>query len=154
MKIKNLTQLRNYIEKAINNSLEKEVFEVIKQTQLKHITNDVLSVYSPKIYMRRDNLGIDDPKNIVFQPVKSGTLKIQNVTKFNTEYETENKGLGLVNLIEYGHKTSGYLYDYPDDLNYTQPRPFIANTKTEIKQTKSYIKAIKTGLNRNKIKCK
>ena len=154
MKVKNLKELRKHIEKSINNSLENEVFEVVKETELKHIRENVLGVYSPEIYKRRDSLGIDDPENIIFQAVKNGTLEVENITKFNPGYETENKGLGLVKLIEFGHESSGYFYDYPSSENFTQPRPFIANTKKEIKKTKSHVKSLKIGLNRHKIKTK
>lgn len=154
MKLKNLKELRKYIEKSINNSLENEVFEAVKEIQLKHIQEDVLDVYSPQTYQRRDNLGIDDPENITFKPVKNGVLEVENITQFNPGYETKNQGLGLVKLIEYGHEISGYSYDYPKSEDFTNSRSFIANSKKEIKEIKSHIKAIKSGFKRNKFEVK
>ena len=154
MKLKNLKQLKKHIEKCINDSLENEVLETVKKIELSHIKEDVFDVYSPSIYERRSNSGIDDPENIVGDITQNGVLELENVTKFNPEYETENQGLGLVKLIEYGHGESGYFYDYPASDSFTDPRPFIANTKKEIKETKSHVKAIKSGVKRNKIEVK
>ena len=154
MKCKNLKELRKHLEKCINDSLENEVLETVKKIELSHIKEDVFDVYSPNIYDRRSSSGIDDPENIVGDIIQNGVLEVENITKFNPEYETENQGLGLVKLIEYGHGESGYFYDYPSSHKFTDPRPFIANTKNEIKETKSHVKAIKSGLERNKIEVK
>lgn len=152
MEIKNLKELRKHIEKSINNVLENEAFEMVKKNEIKHIQEDVLDVYSPEIYERRDSLGINDPANIHCKLVKSGVLEVENITKFNSGYDTKNQGLGLVKLIEYGHEESGYLYDYPESTDFTRPRPFICRTKDEIRQAKRHVKAMKLGLKRNKIK--
>lgn len=98
MKVRNLRELRKYIDKCIKRLLE-EVFETIKNIELVHIKKDVLNVYSPKEYKRRSYGGIDDENNITHEKVKNGVLKIQNITKFNSEYESENAGLGLPLLI-------------------------------------------------------
>lgn len=154
MKLKSLKELRNYIEKCIDDSLENEVLETVKKIETSHVEEDVFDVYSPSAYERRSTLGIDDPDNIVGNITQNGVLEIENITEFNPEYETENRGLGLVKLIEYGHKTSGYFYDYPKSDNFTDPRPFISNTKKEIKENKSHVIAIKSGLEKHKIKVK
>lgn len=154
MKLKSLKELRNYIEKCIDDSLENEVLETVKKIETSHVEEDVFDVYSPSAYERRSTLGIDDPDNIVGNITQNGVLEIENITEFNPEYETENRGLGLVKLIEYGHKTSGYFYDYPKSDNFTDPRPFISNTKKEIKENKSHVIAIKSGLEKHQIKVK
>jgi len=151
MKVKNLSELRKYIEKCIEDSLKNEVFEAIKNIELKHVKEDVLSVYSPKEYQRRSHGGIDDKNNITHEKLKNGVLKVKNITKFNSEYETENAGLGLPLLIEYGHGESGYFYDYASSDDFTNPRPFTENTIQEIKDSKQHIDAFKQGLKRNKI---
>lgn len=154
MKLKNLKELRNYIEKCIDDSLENEVLKIVKKIEISHVEEDVCNVYSPSAYERRSNLGIDDSDNIVGNITQNGVLEVENITEFNLEYETENTGLGLVKLIEYGHKTSGYCYDYPKSDSFTDPRPFISNTKKEIKENKSHIIAMKSGLEKHKIKVK
>lgn len=154
MKLKNLKELRKHVKKCINDSLKNEVFEAVKQIELNHVEEDVFNVYSPSVYERRSTLGIDDPKNIVGNITQDGVLEVENITEFNPEYETENEGLGLVKLIEYGHKTSGYFYDYPKSDSFTDSRPFISNTKKEIKENKNHVIAMKSGLEKHKIKVK
>lgn len=124
---------------------------MVRETEIKHIKEDVLNVYSPKIYERRNSSGINDTANIHCKLVKSGVLEIENITKFSSSYDTKNQGLGLVKLIEYGHEQSGYLYDYPESTDFTRPRPFISRTKDEIRQAKRHVKAMKLGLKRNNI---
>ena len=154
MKLKSLKELRNYIEKCIDDSLENEVLETVKKIEISHVDEDVFDVYSPSVYERRGVLGIDDPDNIVGNISQNGVLEVENITEFNPEYETENLGLGLVKLIEYGHGTSGYFYDYPTSKDFTEPRPFISNTKKEIKEYKSHVIAMKSGLEKHQIKVK
>ena len=154
MKLKSLKELRKLIENCIDDSLENEVLETVKKIEINHVDEDVFDVYSPSAYERRSTLGIDDPDNIVGNITQNGILEVENITEFNPEYETENRGLGLVKLIEYGHKTSGYFYDYPKSANFTDPRPFISNTKKEIKENKNHVIALKSGLEKHKIKVK
>ncbi len=165
MKIKNLKELRKHIEKAIRNSLENEVFEDVRETECRHVQTDVFDVYKPRVYHRREfypeeyvsygetGIGVKDERNIVFDPIKNGVLKVENVAEFNPVRAIRNHGPGLVTLIEYGHGARGIYYDYPKYPEYLRPRPFIANTREEIKQTKSHVKAMKLGLRRNKIEC-
>ncbi len=151
MKFKSLSEFRKYIEKCIEGSLENEVFETIKNVELKHIKEDVLSVYSPKEYKRRSYDGIDDEDNTTQDKIKNGVLEIKNITKFNPEYESENTGLGLPVLIEYGHGESGYFYDYAASDDFTNPRPFTENTIQEIKDSQKHVKALELGFKRNRI---
>ena len=49
----------------IEDTLLDEVLDKVKDIELFHIKQDVFDVYSPSIYKRRLNDGIDDPDNIV-----------------------------------------------------------------------------------------
>ena len=113
MKVKSLKELRKVVEKAIDDSLENEVFEATRSEEIKSIEIDVFAVYTPKIYERRAFGGLDDEENIVHDEVKNGTIKIENTTEFNQEYKTANEGPELAVLIEYGHGGKDYYYDYP-----------------------------------------
>lgn len=160
MKVKNLKELRSKVEKAIKNSLEKEVFETVRNEEIKSIVENVFWVYAPTLYVRRETDGIDDKDNIVHDEVKNGTLRVRNITEFNTtqpkntSYATQNEGLGLDKLIEYGHVVSGYCYDYPTDDKFYRSRPFTYMTIVSLKGTGEHIKALKKGLARNKVKSK
>lgn len=154
MKVKSLKELRKVVEKAIDNSLGNEVFEVTKDEEIKSIETDVFAVYTPTIYERRAFGGINDEENIVHDEVKNGTIKIENITKFNPGYETENKGPELATLIEYGHGSKNYYYDYPSSDDFCDPRPFISNTRKRLKKSGKHKEALKIGLKRNNIKTK
>lgn len=150
-----LKGLNEYIQKQINDTLKNEVFETVREVELEHIENDVLAIYEPNQYLRRDSRGINDPQNIIFSSLKDGILEIENITKFNPDYETANTGYGLVGLIEFGDKWNGFRYEYPHIGGispYNRSRPFIANTKTELKKEKQHISALKVGLNKRGIK--
>ena len=154
MKVKSLKELRKAVEKAIDNSLENEVFEVLRGEEIKSIETDVFAVYTPEIYERRAFGGIDDEENITHDTVKNGTIKIENITEFNQGYETANKGPELAVLIEYGHGGKDYYYDYPSSDEFCDPRPFINNTRKRLKKSGKHKEALKIGLKRNNIKTK
>ena len=154
MKVKSLKELRKVVEKAIDNSLENEVFEVVRGEEIKSIETDVFAVYTPEIYERRAFGRIDDEENITHDTVKNGTLKIENITEFNPGYKTANLGAGLPVLIEYGHGGKHYYYDYPCSDEFCDPRPFIANTRERLKKSGKHKEALKNGLIRNHVKSK
>ncbi len=154
MKVKSLKELRKAVEKAVDDSLKKEVFEVVRGEEIKSIETDVFAVYTPEIYERRAFGGIDDEENITHDTVKNGTIKIENITEFNQGYETANKGPELAVLIEYGHGGKDYYYDYPSSDEFCDPRPFINNTRKRLKKSGKHKEALKNGLIRNHVKSK
>lgn len=156
-KFNSLKSLNQYIEKQINNSLKEEVFEAVRKVELIHVGEDVIEVYTPVRYARRDTRGIEDPENIIAAPPKDGVLEVENITQFNPGYDTENFGYGVVGLIEYGDGWNGYRYEIPRLGGlppYNQPRPFIHNTREDLKANKQHVAALKDGLNKRGIKTK
>lgn len=140
---KDINALLKDLKSDIKDTLSHEVFNEVKDIEMRHIQDDVLSAYSPNIYQRRAIGGIDDPDNIVGR-VKDMQLEVDNVTEFNDDYGTYNHGVGLANLINDGESRHGFYYDYEGE--FTQPRPFIDNTIEEIEQTDSVENALKKGL--------
>ena len=138
-----INELLNDIKSDIEETLMDEVLDEVKEIELKHVEEDVFSVYSPKIYERRGNGGIDDPDNIVGE-VNNMQLEVDNVTRFNDGYGTYNHGTGLADLINDGDSLNGYFYDYSGSFN--QPRPFIDNTIEEIEKTDGAENALANGL--------
>ena len=86
--------LMNDIKSDIDDVLSKEVFDEVRDIEMEHIQTDVFSQYTPKIYERRSNGGIDDPRNIVGYEKKMH-LSVVNETQFNDDYGTYNHGYGL-----------------------------------------------------------
>ena len=120
-----------------------EVLDEVKEIELRHIKQDVFSVYSPKIYQRRLNDGIDDPENIVGK-VNNMVLEVENITRFNDDYGTYNHGTGLADLINDGERLNGFFYDYTGEFE--QARPFLDNTEEKIERTSSVENALEKGL--------
>ena len=110
---------------------------------MEHVQKDVLDVYSPKDYVRRHQMGIDDPQNIV-GVVSGGELVVDNVTPFNSDYFTANKGIGLAELINYGN--GRFYYDYPGAFE--RPRPFIDRARIEVAKSDRVKKALEKGMNK------
>lgn len=135
------------LKSDIEETLMDEVLDEVKDIELRHIEEDVFSVYSPSIYKRRLNDGIDDPDNIAGK-VSNMQLEVDNITKFNDGYGTYNHGTGLADLINDGESLHGYFYDYPGEFG--QPRPFIDNTIEEIEQTDGVENALAKGLKKRK----
>ena len=144
--------LTKYIQKKIDDVLISEVTNEIKKIELKHIAEDVMQVYNPKQYERRDTGGIEDPDNINGELVKSGVLEVKNTTTFSPDPESNNFGTGLVGLIEHGDGWDGHRYEYGNDnAEYKGPRPFIQNTQNDLRSNLQHIEALKSGLKKHNI---
>lgn len=135
------------IKSDIQDTLSDEVLDEVKRIELEHVRDDVFSVYSPKIYERRESGGIDDPDNIVGD-VYDMRLEVDNVSRFNDGYGTYNHGIGLADLINDGNSMHGYFYDYPFEGE--GARPFIDNTIDEIERTNDVEEALAKGLKKRK----
>lgn len=140
------------VQKSINKSLKNEVMDAVKEVELKHVERDVLSVYTPSIYERRGSGGIDDDKNII-GTVKNGRLTVENVTPFNEDYGTRNKGTGLGYMInEGGNWEHDYEYGFRGaEAVYANPRPFIDNTVEELDKTEIIEDALAKGMKKDGI---
>lgn len=140
------------VQKSINKSLENEVMDAVRDVELSHIQREVLNVYSPSIYRRRASGGIDDVRNIV-GTVKDNKLIVENVTPFNEDYGTRNKGTGLAYMInEGGNSEHDYDYGFRGvEAPYSRPRPFIDNTVEELDRTEIIEDALAKGMKKDGI---
>ena len=141
----NTDTLLKDLKSDIEDTLMDEVLDEVKNIEIEHVEEDVFSVYSPSIYKRRSNDGLDDPSNIIGE-VHDMQLEVDNITEFNDDYGTYNHGRGLADLINDGEGRSGFFYDYTG--RFERPRPFIDNSIEEIEQTDSVEKALVKGLKR------
>jgi hypothetical protein len=126
-------ELFNDIRKDINDVLVKEVMDEIKMIEEYYIRHDVIQAYSPTIYKRRFQGGIDDESNIQGRLINDMELEADNVTPFNGGYGTHNRGLGLADLINEGDGGGGHYYDYAGEFN--RARPFLDHTIDDIENT-------------------
>lgn len=135
--------LMNDIKSDIDDVLSKEVFDEVRDIEMEHIQTDVFSQYTPKIYERRSNGGIDDPRNIVGYEKKMH-LSVVNEAQFNDDYGTYNHGYGLPQLINDGDSRNGFYYDFPGVYN--APRPFIDNAVEEVERSERVDFAFEDGM--------
>lgn len=135
------------VQKDINQTLQNEVMDAVRDVELKHIKRDVLDAYTPTVYERRTDSGIEDPNNIV-GTVKDNKLTVDNVTTFNDGYLTQNHGVGLAYMInEGGNSKHDYEYGFRSvEAPYAKPRPFIDNTIEELDKTEVIEDALAKGL--------
>lgn len=135
--------LMNDIKSDIDDVLSKEVFDEVRDIEMEHIQTDVFSQYTPKIYERRSNGGIDDPRNIVGYEKKMH-LSVVNEAQFKDDYGTYNHGYGLPQLINDGDSRNGFYYDFPGVYN--APRPFIDNAVEEVERSERVDFAFEDGM--------
>jgi len=156
MTVNSLKDLEKILQNKINSSLEKEVTNTVRNTMVRNIEDTVYGAYKPIEYNRRSiDDGLADPSNIGGVLV-NGELQVFNATITNPEIHvngyngiSQNEGEYLTPIIEYGKN-----YDFNSengDLGYEQPRPYVENTREELKATKDYITAFKQGLKRQGI---
>jgi len=150
-----INDLGVYIQEKIDDSLSKEVYQVVVDNEKESI-EDTVFTFTPEVYQRRDERGLDDPQNMT-DDVKDGVLSVENTSFFNDGYNSTSFGFGLTSLIENGDGDNGNHYDYPYGENahiFLKPRPFIEETKEKLQESDDLTNALKNGLNRQGIQTK
>ena len=147
---KNLKELEALIMKQVQESLINDVSKKVIQVAQQHVVEDVYDVYEPVPpeyggYKRTGKLAT----SFVTNETESG-IEIEN-----NRYEN---GRNITEIIEYGHEDSAYGYEYPayypGGQNFIQPRPFIENTRDEIRARNLHVEELKRSLNKKGIKTK
>lgn len=140
---KNMKELAALINKQIKQSLKDDVGKKVVEVAKEHVQTDVYNVYSPKEYERTGKL----KESFVVNETSDG-IEIENTRKDGNR--------DIVEIIEHGHDESaqGYEYPvyYPDGDNYIQERPFIENTRQQIKKENIHVNELKKSLNKNGFK--
>lgn len=152
-KVKNLSQLFKYLQEEIDESLNSDVLNEIRDAEIYFINQDVLNSYSPKVYKRRLKNGIDSPKNIINVSSETGKLIVRNVTEFNPAYDSQNRGEGLAGLLEYGEGWGGFYYDFSSP-KFNKPKRFISDTKAAINIGKLHVLSLRSGMKKRGFKIK
>ena len=150
-----INDLGVYIQEKIDDSLSKEVYQVVVDNEKESI-EDTVFTFTPEVYQRRDERGLDDPQNMT-DDVKDGVLSVENTSFFNDGYNSTSFGFGLTSLIENGDGDNGNHYDYPYGENahsFLKPRPFIEETREKLQENNDLSDALKNGLNRQGIQTK
>ena len=134
-----IDKLLKDLKSDIEDVLMDEVLDEVKDIEIRHVEEDVFSVYSPNVYRRRQSDGIDAPDNIVGE-VNNMVLEVENITEFTDWRGHAKRGKGLAEFVND--------YDYPDIIG--QSRPFVDNTVDEIESTDKVEEALARGLRKRK----
>jgi len=148
-----LKELEKYLLKTVENAMNKEVADAVKDYIVMSVDENVYSVYEPKQYERRglgyNSEGIGGKKNmkhVVTTKGNSVEVKVTDEAKGETGFEY------LAELIEYGDKMYGgmysYDYPYPPDARFLKPRPFMEKAKENLERDKYHVERLKEGLER------
>lgn len=144
--VKSLAELKRELNRRVENALRDTEFrDVLKETMAEHVWSDVYDVYTPKKYVRReDEGGLADKNKMIFDLEKSGgnyTLKMMNITEGNPWYEPNDAGFYISRIIETG---KGYNFKGA----FRKPRPFIANTREDLRTNEQHLWALRDALER------
>ena len=151
---KNMSDLRKYLQKAVDSALTHEVYEAVKQKEQEVIQEEVYDRYKPVNYKRRGSKGgLIADENIVIDGgvAKKGILIVKNITPPNPylngvsgEKTTTPMDSTTPYLVEYGvYNPSGYGYDY---WSGARKRPFTMRTMEELESSDDCREALKKGL--------
>ena len=130
--IRNMNQLKAYVKKQTQEILyeRRSVFESVAQD---HVQNDVYDKYDPTMYQRTGKL----KESFKTDRVDNG------IAIDNTRSED---GRDIAEIVEKGHYDSeGYNY-VKKGASYLFPRPFMQNTKQEIKDRNLHVTELQRGL--------
>jgi trans-2-enoyl-CoA reductase len=148
-----LEELMVKLQKQVQDVVETDVVETIKDMEIEHIKQDVYDAYNPVVYDRRkENEGLIDRNNIkgtIQNENNTISVDVTNDTIENPDYPPTT-GEYIDSIIESGE---GYIWKNSEIYkNQPFPRPFTENTYEDLKNNKQHIQALKKGLNQYNIK--
>lgn len=123
------------LQRRINLALNGEVKTTVENCLKKHIQEDVLDVYQPKVYQRRGQTeGALEADSSVVSGVREHVLTVKDIgvpneSALGGHYKT-GTNTPLAEMVEKGDVKN--IWHSPADAAYLHPRPFVANTAKEI----------------------
>ena len=142
---KSLKELNAYLQKQVQATMQKEVAEVVKDVIQDHVQKDVYDKYDPIEYIRfGHDGGLIDRRNIESRPIEDG-IEVENITTHRNLRNTGDKYIPEV--IE-----TGVGYDILGGYDYEKPRPFIANSREDLRKSGDHVQALKEGLKKKGFK--
>lgn len=131
-----LKEMEKYIEIQLQDTMEKEVAETVKDNMHEAIQTSVYGMYSPTYYHRRyDNGGLGDINKMDITPIENG-IEIKD----NAPLDNDRNDYALDDIIV----NRGV-------LGYPQGRDFYEATADRLNKNKEHIIALKNGLKKRGI---
>lgn len=139
--VRNINELKKYLQKQINDVLQNEVKNEVEETMRNHIQKDVYEAYTP--YSTDGKTPHYERTYELLRSIESNLVDDGMLSVENTRHEGDRD---IVSVIEYGQ---GYQWGYVRDLDEEiGARPFVENTREELRQTNKHVEALKKGLKR------
>ena len=141
-----LKQLEQYIQQKIDETLLDDVSETVKD-ELQSSVSDVVYTKTPTEYIRRNlkNGSLGDKSTMNSELISNGVLEVSPDADFNHPFASTHGGYGAVDLdkslaenIEFGYGSKTHWYDIP--------RPFVEESKENLKKSKAHIESMRDGL--------
>ena len=141
-----LKQLEQYIQQKIDETLLDDVSETVKD-ELQSSVSDVVYTKTPTEYIRRNlkNGSLGDKSTMNSELISNGVLEVSPDADFNHPFASTHGGYGAVDLdkslaenIEFGYGSKTHWYDIP--------RPFVQESKENLKKSKAHIESMRDGL--------
>lgn len=141
------SQIETYLLQAINDSLNKEVAEQIKDEIKTGVSERIYNSGTPVSYVRRggnqyggmgNSLGtgsLSDPDEM-HHTVENGTLEVVDLAKSKMPWDRD---LSEAMIHGYGSKSEWY----------NEERDFLQTARENIKESKSHVSSLADGLRRN-----
>lgn len=156
---KSLKELEKALQEKVDVALLTDVAQIVTEVMQDHIAQDVYDVYTPCIYVRRaDENGLLDSRNIN-SSIKGNMLIVENNTLGSPYFYDPNNKKKIRKSINAGKEIAGVIetgigYDISDWWYDGIPRPFIENTRDELKDYEWHKKALKQGLQKQGLEVK
>lgn len=132
MKFNNLTDLFNHIEADVQDTLNNEVAQEVKETMSESVMLNVYNVYNPISYKRRGNNGGLMCTANMEHSVDGDTLTVTN----ETPLDNHRTDYSLTDIIVNGRGYQPF------------PRDFISETKERLETNGNHKEVLKQGLKR------
>lgn len=149
--LKSLKALEKHLKAVIQDVLQDEVLEQVRETEQQAVNEVVYGAGDPIVYERRyTDLGLSDKGNMI--PIMSDdglTLEVYNMTAFKKD-GSSNEGMGLDKLVEYGDGGGGFHYDWGEGW-WSKARPFTQETVNRLNDSKEHLDQLWAGLHRRGI---
>jgi len=138
---KSISELNAYLQEKINETLLDEVSDAVKDEIESSISDTVFSAGEPVWYQRRSQYnglnsgGLADKAEMDATLISDGVIEIVDNAKPSRPW---NNGRTLSENIEFGYNQKKNWWD--------QPRPFIAESKENLKKSKAHVDSMRDGL--------
>lgn len=154
---KSMKELCATLQTKVNLALKNDVTDAVRETEQIKADELVYSVYTPSWYDRTGALVADDSIIGTILDEDSGVLSVDNISEFSQNPPSANAGWGLAGLVEYGDGWNGHHYEHLNrdgDNPFTEPRPFIDETREELSDGRIVKAALKNGLRKGGLNVK